>query len=179
MKKCLALAAVLVFTLSQLGAQSEALELTDWKTWEANSSTQDRKTLVYVYTNWCSLCKKMETEAFTDSTIQTLINDQFLLVGLNAESKDALRFKGETYEYVRNGKLGYHALAAHLLDGRLAFPSLIFLSEEGEIIQSIHAYQGPQQFEMLLRYYGEDYYRNIPWTSFQRQFNARQISDDK
>ncbi|MEL6972496.1 MAG: thioredoxin fold domain-containing protein [Bacteroidota bacterium] len=181
MKKCFALATLVVMIVGQLSAQSTSLAITDWNAWETKPETeiQGRKTLVYVYTNWCSLCKKMEAEAFTDSVIQALITDQFTIVGLDAENKEPLNFKGETYEYVRKGKLGYHELAAHLLDGRLAFPSVIFLSEEGEVIQTIHAYQGQQHFEMLLRYYGEDYYRSMPWTSFQRQFNAGQITDDQ
>ena len=180
MKTRTALAALLILALGSIFAQSSLPPIVEWNTWETNrNQTEGRKTLVYVYTDWCTLCKKMEREAFTDSTIQTLVAAEFTLVGLNAENKAELNFQGEQYEYVRKGNLGYHELAAYLLDGRLAFPSLVFLSEEGEVIQAIHGYHGKQHLEMLLRYYGEDYYRNTPWTSFQRQYSTGQITDDK
>ena len=100
MKKCFALATLVVMIVGQLSAQSTSLAITDWNAWETKPETeiQGRKTLVYVYTNWCSLCKKMEAEAFTDSVIQALITDQFTIVGLDAENKEPLNFKGETYE---------------------------------------------------------------------------------
>lgn len=180
MDKCIALVALLIVSLSQALAQDSSLPTIDWNTWETErSEVEERKILVYVYTDWCTLCRKMESEAAADSTIRTLLIDEFTLVSLNAEDKAELNYQGESYEYVRQGNVGYHELAAHLLDGRMAYPSLVFLSESGDLIQAIHGYQGRQHLEMLLRYYGEDYYRSMPWTSFQRQFSSGQLTDDK
>ena len=181
MLKCISLLPlILILNYGMLNAQSDA-QFIDWQQWEEKLAEEDkgqRKTLVYVYTSWCTLCKKLEQEAFTDSTTQTLLQENFTLVGLDAESKEELQFKDEDYRYVRKGSMGYHELAAHLLEGRLAFPSLVFLDEESRVIQVIHGYQGLEHFNLLLRYYGQDHYKNLPWRSFQRQYGVGQITDD-
>lgn len=177
--KCISFATLSLISILQLTAQVTTLTPVEWGTWENNEFTrQEAKTLVYVYTEWCTLCKKLEREAFSDSITQTLIHENFTLVALNAETKAELFFKGNQYQYVRQGNLGYHELVAQLLDGRLAYPSLVFLDEQRQVIQVIHGYQGLAHFGTLLNYYGLDYYKNTPWTSFLRQFEARQITDD-
>lgn len=179
MLKCISLLPLfLVLNSGLLCAQSNATFI-DWQQWEDQLAENDQsKTLVYVYTSWCTLCKKLEQEAFADSTTRTLLLDNFALVGLDAESKEELQFQEEDYSYVRKNNMGYHELAAHLLDGRLAFPSLVFLDEESNVIQVIHGYQGLEHFNLLVRYYGEDHYKNMPWRSFQRQYGVGQITDD-
>lgn len=181
MLKCLSLIP-LTFALSTilLHAQNSKIPVLDWKQWSEAPAAEENsnKTLVYVYTNWCTLCKKLEQEAFTDSLTQKLIQDNFILVGLDAESRSDLQFNDKEYSYVRKGNMGYHELAADLLDGRLAFPSLVFLDQQGRVLQVIHGYQGLEHFNLLLRYYGQDHYKRLPWGSFQRQFMNGQVTDD-
>ena len=131
MLKCIPFTAVLLSLQSiLLSAQTPAVDIIDWEQWESAAITQNEgKTLIYVYADWCTLCKKLEEEALTDTLSQQLINSNFTLVGLNAQSKEDLSYQGEEYSYVRKGSMGYHELAAKLLEGRLAFPSLVFLDE--------------------------------------------------
>lgn len=180
MLKCISLTIITILISSPFLSAQTAAPLIDWQEWQeeitvGNAST---KTLVYVYTDWCTLCKKFEQEALTDSVTNKLMTENFQIVGLNAESRADLRFKDEEYQYKRDGNLGYHELAAHLLDGRLAFPSLVFLDEDTQVIQVIHGYQGIEHLNLLLRYYGRDHYKSLPWGSFQRQYGAGQITDD-
>ena len=166
------------FLIGQTAAPT--LPTISWQTWENQIPAKSpQKTLVYIYTDWCTLCKKMDTETFQDTTIARLVNTYFNPVKLDAETKLELRFQGESYNYVRLEKVGYHELAAKLLDGRLGFPSIVFLDENQRVIQSLPSFQNATQLFALLSYFGMNYYRHVPWTTFQRRLIYPNTAEDQ
>jgi thioredoxin-related protein len=181
MSKYISILGLLIFLSVSAWSQNDNTPILDWKEWQAASSSGEMsgKTLVYIYTDWCNLCKKIETEAFANPGISSLIDNNFTLVGFNAENREEMSFQDKKYKFVRDGKVAYHELAAHLLNGRLSFPSIVVFDENMEPVQIIHGYQSVAQLNMVLQYYGKDYYKNTPWTSFQRSYEAKQIADDK
>ena len=50
--------------------------------------------LVDVYTDWCSWCKKMDRETYTNTQVRAMLEKEFLVVKLNAESDAELTFNG-------------------------------------------------------------------------------------
>ena len=63
-------------------------------------------------------------------------NECQLAVRFDAEQKDEIEFNGKMYKFVKSGRNGYHELAAELLRGRLTFPTVVFMEEDAEDIQS-------------------------------------------
>lgn len=148
----------------------------NWMSWDEAMQRMDeepRKLMLDVYTDWCNWCKRMDTTTFDHPDIAAYVNDHFYAVKFNAEKRGELSYLGKTYTYVRNGSRGYHELAARLLRGRLSYPSVVFLDERQELIQSIVGFKTPAQFETITTYFGDDQYKQVPWSTYQRTYRAR------
>jgi len=146
-----------------------------WKDWEdfvKAGLSKDRKVIVKVYTKWCTWCQRMDSQTFSDPVIASFINEKFYPVRFDAETKEDLQYNGKTYSFVQNGKRGHHELAATLLRGRLSYPTIIFLDESGEYIQSIVGFKTREEFEMILVYFYGDYYKTKPWSAFKRDYDS-------
>ena len=86
--------------------------------------------LVDVYTDWCGWCKVMDKKTFTDPAVQDFIRENFYAVKFNAEQRAPITFNGKEYKFVPGGRRGHNELAAHLLNGRLGYPSFAYLSSD-------------------------------------------------
>ena len=127
---------------------------------------EPRKIFIDLYTDWCGWCKRMDVQTFQQPHIAQYLNNNFYAVKFNAEYKSDIKYKGETFQYVRSGKKGYHELAAKLANYRLSYPTLIFLDENMDIIQPIPGYQDEKTFELIMIYFAEDYYISTPWKRY-------------
>ena len=155
-------------------------ESINWLSWDEAvelSKKEKRKIFLDVYTDWCGWCKRMDKGTFQQAHIAKYINENFYPVKFDAEQKKELKYKDKVYKYINNGKRGYHELAAELLNGRMSFPTVVFLNEDFELIQSIMGYKTPQQFEQIATYFGTDYFKKIPWSSYQKNYKSILISD--
>jgi len=168
MRKLLILSLILFFAFpSTISAQI------NWMSWEEameRMEEEPRKIMLDVYTDWCNWCKRMDTTTFDHPEIVSYVNEHFYAVKFDAEQRQDLSYLGNTYKYVRKGARGYHELAARLLRGRLSYPSVAFLDEEQELIQSIIGFKSPVQFEIITTYFGDDHYKKVPWSTYQRNY---------
>ncbi len=92
-----------------------------------------RETLLFIHTDWCSYCRKMEQEIFTKKEIVLLINEHYYAVHLDAESIQDFAFDNSIWKpKSKRKKTGqYHPLALQLLQGRnIIFPSFLRLDAE-------------------------------------------------
>jgi thioredoxin-related protein len=170
---------VLSFTPIE-NATTPSANTVQWLTWEEAmelSKENPKKILLNVYTDWCGWCKRMDTITYSDPYLATLINEHFYPVKFDAEFKEPLEYKGQVYEYTKSGKKGHHELAVELLKGRLSYPSVVFLNEDQEVIQSIVGFKTPVQFEQITTYFAEDHYLKTPWSVYQRTFEPMLIKD--
>ncbi|MBN2481881.1 MAG: DUF255 domain-containing protein [Bacteroidales bacterium] len=133
----------------------------------ALSRTEPRKIVIDVYTDWCSWCKVMDQNTYSNRIIAEYLNSKFYPVKFNAEQKEDVVVNGTTYKFVANGSRGYHELAAVLLNGQLGYPSTVFLDEQTRMIQPVQGYLQPQQFDEIIRFIGEDHFRTLTWEEFQ------------
>lgn len=127
---------------------------------------EKRKIYIDVYTDWCGWCKVMERNTFSDPKIAELLNTEYYAVKLNAEGKDDIVFKDRTFKYVEQGRSGYHELAAALLNGKLSYPTSVFLDENLNLIQPLAGYMAPEKLEPILTYLGEDIYKKQTWEEY-------------
>lgn len=152
-----------------------------WMNWEEameRMEEEPRKMMLDVYTDWCNWCKRMDTTTFEHPRIVAYINEHFYAVKFDAEQRQELSYLGKTYKYVRHGTRGYHELAARLLRGRLSYPSVVFLDEKQEIIQSIVGFKTPGQFEVISTYFGDNQYKKVPWSTYKKSYQGY-ISDPR
>ena len=115
------------------------------------NETAKKKVLVAVYTSWCKWCKMMDAKTFTDPEVVDYLNDNFVLVKFNAERKDPVEFKGETFELKRMGRRSTNALAIKMLNGRLGYPTLVYMDSDFNKIRTSPGYKTPDKLLNELR----------------------------
>lgn len=133
---------------------------------------EPKKILVDIYTDWCGWCKRMDQTTFANPAIADYINSKFYPVKFNAEKKESITFKGQTFKHVEGKRRPYHELAAYLAKNRLSYPTLVFMNENGEVIQPIAGYQDPESFEIKMTYYGEDHYKEVPYGQYRATYKS-------
>ncbi len=145
-----------------------------WLTWEQaleKNKTQKRKFFVDVYTDWCGWCKRMDASTFSEKQIADFVNKNYYPVKFNAEMKEDISFNGKTFSFVKNGGMrGYHELAAEITKGRLSYPTLVFLDENLEVIQSLPGYRESLEFEQIVTYFAKNEHKKTPWESYQKNY---------
>ena len=88
------------------------------------------------------------------------------MVKFDAEGKDAIDYDGRTFKYVPSGRRGYHELSAALLQGRMSYPTVVFLDENLKMLSPVPGYQKVEPFLQIARYFGEDIYKDQDWKTY-------------
>ena len=102
-----------------------------------------KKFLIDVYTDWCGWCKVMDEKTFTDPQVISYLNENFHVVKFNAEQRETLTYKDKQYEWQATGRGGYNQLGYELLNGRMSYPSLVYLNARLELIRISPGYKEP------------------------------------
>ncbi|MEM7551558.1 MAG: DUF255 domain-containing protein [Bacteroidota bacterium] len=147
----------------------------NWMTFEEameKNKTEPRKIFIDVYTDWCGWCKVMDKKTFSNPVIAEYMNDKYYAVKLDAEQKEDIEFNGTTFKFVAQGKRGYHELAAALLNGKLSYPTVVFMDEQNRILQPIPGFQKADQFDRIMKFFGEDSYKDQSWKDFQESYTS-------
>ena len=143
---------------------------------DQKAGKKGKKIFIDVYTDWCGWCKKMDKETFEHPKIAAYLNKHFYPVKLNAEQKGEIPFRDHIFKFVAQGNRGYHELAAALLDGKMSYPTVVFLNERIELIQRIPGYLDVPTFDAILHYLAEEHYIHTPWGIYQQRFNEAQTN---
>ncbi len=149
---------------------AEAVELNTKK------KTQ-KKIFIDVYTDWCGWCKKMDSGTFTDPKVIKYMNENYHAVKFDAEQKEPIDYNGTTYNFVASGSRGYHELAGYLLNGRLSYPTTVYMDEENALIQALPGYKDPATLEIVLAFFGSDSYETITWDQFVADFQNQNVAE--
>jgi len=136
---------------------------------KASTEAEPKKMFIDVYTDWCGWCKKMDKDTFQDSEVAAYMTENFYMVKLDAEQKEPIEFGGKTYTFVASGRRGYHQLAAALLQGKLSYPTVVFLDENLKMLSPVPGYQKKDAFLKIARYFGENIYRDTSWEAYSGQ----------
>lgn len=87
------------------------------------------------YTDWCGWCKKMDKSTFMDPEVAKYLNEKYIPVKFDAESKFPVSFKGKTYKYVtaKGMRKGVNSFAYFALRGQLSYPSYAVILNNGKL----------------------------------------------
>lgn len=133
------------------------------------AKNQKKKILIEVYTKWSDGFRQLERSAMTQPQIVRYLNDNFLTVKFDAETRTDVNFRNKTYRYVSQSGVGFNELASELLQGQMAYPTFVFLDENMNLIQTIQ-YRSPDQFEMIITYFGGNNHKNMPWKKYEKNY---------
>lgn len=140
---------------------------------EALHKKEPKKIFINVYTAWCGWCKNMEKATFSQAHIAQYLNNNYYPVKLNAEQREDIMFKNRSYKFVSQSGVGFNELAAELLRGQMAYPTFVFLDENLNLIQAIQGFRPPEQFEVIMTYFGEDHHKKTPWSKYEKSYKKR------
>lgn len=144
-----------------------------WMTFEEaveQSKKEKKKIFIDVYTDWCGYCKVMDKNTFNDPEVARILNENFYPVKFNAEQREDVEFDGHVFRFVPAGR--YHELAASLLNNKLSYPTVVFLTENFEMIQPLPGYRKAEEFHMIVQYIGEDHFKSKTWQEFQQTYKS-------
>ncbi len=125
--------------------------------------------MIDVYTDWCGWCKHMMKTTFTNPQIANYINTYYYPVRLNAESNDTIEYKDSAFVSVKRGNKYIQTLAYTLLDGRMSYPSIVYIDLDGEKTV-IPGYQDIRKQEPILYYFAEKINRSTPYDFYEHLF---------
>lgn len=149
-------------------------ETINWLTWEEAlelNRAEKKKFLIDVHTEWCTWCKKMDERTFQKENIAKFANENYYAVKFDAEQKEDIIFNNKIYSYVAGfGKKGYHELAEEIMNGRMSYPTVVFIDEDLNVIQPIPGFQNASTFSMIMDYFAGNYYTSVPWAKFEKNY---------
>ncbi len=131
---------------------------------------EPRYWIIDIYTDWCGWCKRMDATTFHDPHVVSEINKNFYAIKFDAEAKRDITVGERTFKFVPEGRRGYHELAAQLMNGKMSYPSIAYMSDEGNLIQTIPGFKSAQDIHPILRYFGSGAYKTTDWQSFQTAY---------
>jgi thioredoxin-related protein len=158
---------VLVFAFFSLqnNSTSPLPDAVEWHTFNDGLSlarNSNKKILVDVYTHWCSWCKKMDSEVYTNKGVTRILREHFILVKLDAESNSPLTYQGKNLteaEFAQNfGVTGY--------------PTTLFFDPDANAITTLPGYAPPERFATILDFIGENYYKSVSFQEYVKSHTS-------
>ena len=139
-------------SLSTFSGYSQSLGL-KFEELEIEQQNNSRPTVVFIHAEWCKYCEKMQNTTFQNPKVRKLLENNFYFVSFDGEHKTDVTFLGRTFRFKPSGnKTGIHELAEQLAtkDGRVNYPSLVFLNEKYEILYVQNEFVSSKQLLKLL-----------------------------
>lgn len=159
--------------------QEEPKSLVKWLTFkeafEQNKKIQ-KPFIVDVYTSWCIWCKHMMQTTFSNPSLAEYINANFYPVHFNAETMDTIEYLGKKYINAGSGNRSANQLALKLLNGKLSYPTILFLNgyQEDNFKFSLIApgYLDVKKIEPLLVFTLENVFNTTPYEVFNKYWET-------
>ncbi|MFV9551891.1 thioredoxin family protein [Algibacter sp. PT7-4] len=163
---------VLAITFINLKASAQQI---NWISLEEAVELQKKtpkKIMMDVYTNWCGPCKMLDKNTFQNKDVANYVNKHYYAVKFNAEGNDEINFNGKTFTNPNyNPNLSNRRNSAHELSRYFqikAFPTIVFLDENGSMIFPLKGYKTPLQIELYLKMFNKDDHKIL---DTQEKFN--------
>ncbi|NJB36545.1 thioredoxin fold domain-containing protein [Croceivirga sp. JEA036] len=153
--KTLLILALVALVNSTVNAQKSTINWLSFEQLEDSLAVKQKKVFINFYADWCAYCKKMDAASFKDKEVIAKLNSDFYAVKMNAESKEAIAFRGELFT---NKQLETHRNPTHELALVLAsrpetpfsLPTTIILDKDFNITQRYFEYLSPQKLLSIL-----------------------------
>ena len=123
------LMAAVVFSGSLFAQEGIEFSKENWEGILAKASAENKLIFMDAYTTWCGPCKMMSKDVFTEASVGAFYNENFINAKIDMEAGEGLEL-AERYE-VR------------------AYPTLLFIDGDGELVHRGVGYQSAEQFVSL------------------------------
>ncbi len=118
-----------------------------WQSYESGIQMlqdKNKKGFLHFYTDWCTYCKIMNHQTFTDSKIIDYLNDNFISIRVNAD-----KHKDVAKKY-----------------GVGLFPNTRFIAEDNTEISSQPGFIAPEMLLNMLKFLNTDSFKQMKFFEF-------------
>jgi thioredoxin-related protein len=173
MKRTLILQLFLLLTFSLVWAQdkkenkspddkSSAVDTTrvNWYRYDdglARAKEADKHVFVYFATSWCKFCRKMDQEIFTRPDVIKVLNEQFIPIRVDGESKQELNING--YKITEQNL----TVAEYAVRG---YPTMWFLKPGGDRLGSLSGYKDSESLLEVLYFLKDRLYDKMTFDDY-------------
>ena len=142
-----------------------------WLSWDeavalSKTDKNPKKMFIDIYTDWCGWCKKMDKDTFQNPEVAKYMSKNYYMVKMDGEGKKDIEYRGRTFKFVAQGRRGYHEFAAALMQGKMSYPTTIFMDEKQQMLSPVPGYQKPQPFLKIAKYFGENIHKEKDWKTY-------------
>jgi thioredoxin-related protein len=147
---------------------------------QAAAKKDGKPLMVDVYTQWCGPCKMLSGKTFMDDQLAAYVNANFHPVKFDAEGNEKVTFNGKEYAnpgynpQAGGGRNSTHELTMAIapVNGRVAYPTVVYLDKDGKVISPVQGYLTPEQMEPILEYIGKGKYATMDYQTFTKDFKS-------
>lgn len=153
---------------------NEALEL---------QKKEPKKIMVKFYTDWCSMCKRMDKHTFSNPEIIKYLNENYYAVKFNSEGNEPVTFQGKNFtnpDFDPKRKPTYGGGPQHQFVkyfGVRGYPTTVFLGESQELLTGLIGYFQPKDMEAYLTLFATNQHQKIKtqkeWLSYREKFKHK------
>ncbi len=104
---------------------------TDLNSTLAQAKNKKKYVLADMYTDWCTWCKRLDRDTFSDPGMMTYLNTKYLCVKVNAESPKGGKAAADKYKVYE-------------------FPCVLVFEPSGRLIGKVLGYHKPDGFQQAL-----------------------------
>jgi len=165
----------IIILLISLFSTSMIAQEVNWITFEKAielNKKEKKMILLDVYTDWCGYCKKMDKITYKNKVIVDFINKHFYAVKLDGEGKKDITYKDYTFKYRKKGRSKFHELPATILNGKLSYPTTVFLDKDEKLLDRIPGYLDVKTMEKVINYFAQGKYKSQKWDDFVKNFKS-------
>ncbi len=127
------------------------------------AKAENKYILVDFYADWCTYCKKMDREVYTQESVKKRLRASFAAVKVDVESSKKIKFMDK--------EVAQKDLAAAF--NVHAYPTIWFLDPQGQPIAPLPGYIEAPMFATVLDYISGGHYRTTPFSQYVKQNPAR------
>ena len=126
---------ILAFIFIMISAIFNSQEVRNYG-FESLPEKLDKPILIYMKTDWCSICKIQKYQMEKDLELRNLMDEKVYFITFNPEKhKEKIKFFGKNYNYISNGNSGIHELAVELSSNKKpVYPSWILIDKNGKVL---------------------------------------------
>jgi thioredoxin-related protein len=124
--------------------------------------------LIDLYTEWCGWCKVMDKKTYANKNVADYLKHKFYSVKLDAETKKQITWNGKRYNFNPNYRT--NDIALYLTNGQLSYPTTVIIPSDNGAPQAIPGYLEPKDFELILKYFGEDKFGKVAFEDYRKNF---------
>ena len=162
---------ICLFANNEIFAQESKSNKINWMTFEEAvklNETSPKKIFIDVYTDWCGWCTKMDQTTFIDPSVVEYMNENYYAVKFDAEQTEPIEFMGYTFvnQNPSGARKGTHQLAQALLQGKMSYPSYVFMNEKNQVLTIVPGYAQAKDFLPILKFFGSDAYMTTNWEKY-------------